>query len=40
MSGYDSDEDCARALDSGFDAYLTKPVEFPVLQSLLEKVSR
>jgi CheY-like chemotaxis protein len=38
MSGYDSDEDSQRALKSGFDAYLPKPVEFAMLQALLENV--
>jgi len=38
MSGYDSEEDCQRALSSGFNAYLAKPVEFSTLQSVLDKV--
>lgn len=38
MSGYDSDEDSQRALNSGFNAYLPKPVEFSTLQALLDKV--
>ncbi len=38
MSGYDSGEDSQRALNSGFNAYLPKPVEFSILQALLDKV--
>lgn len=39
MSGYDSEEDSHRAMKSGFNAYLAKPVEFATLQAALDKAS-
>ncbi len=36
MSGYGGDRDRARGLESGFDAYLVKPVEPRVLKAALE----
>lgn len=35
MSGYSREEDMARAIEAGCDAYLVKPVEFDRLQALL-----
>jgi signal transduction histidine kinase/ActR/RegA family two-component response regulator len=37
ITGYGSAEDRARALDAGFDAHLTKPVDHAMLTALLER---
>ena len=39
LSGFGTDEDVRRSAEAGFDYHLTKPVDFPVLQSLLQKIS-
>jgi CheY-like chemotaxis protein len=36
VSGYGQEEDIRRCVEAGFDAHLTKPVEFGTLQRLLE----
>ena len=35
LTGYGQDDDRAKALDSGFDEHLIKPVSFSTLQSLI-----
>ena len=39
ITGYGREEDRKRALESGFDAHLTKPVKFDQLWALLRDVS-
>ena len=39
LSGFGTDEDVRRSAEAGFDYHLTKPIDFPVLQSLLQKIS-
>jgi CheY-like chemotaxis protein len=39
ITGYGSPADRMRALDSGFEAHLVKPLDFEVLSSLLQTVS-
>jgi PAS domain S-box-containing protein len=38
LSGFGMEEDVRRSLEAGFDYHLTKPVEFPELRSLLQKI--
>ena len=40
MTGYGLPEDRSRALASGFDAHLTKPVDFAALSEVLERAGR
>jgi CheY-like chemotaxis protein len=40
LTGYGGAEDRHRALDAGFDAYLTKPVPFAQVEQLLGRVAR
>lgn len=37
LSGYGSSEDKQRAIASGFDAHLVKPVDFDVLRQLMNR---
>jgi len=39
VSGYGQDSDQERALKAGFNAYLTKPIDFNKLERLLRKVA-
>lgn len=39
LSGFGMEEDVRRSLEAGFDYHLTKPVEFQVLRSLLQKIA-
>jgi DNA-binding response OmpR family regulator len=36
ITGHGSDEDRRRGREAGFDAYITKPVDMPMLQSILD----
>jgi CheY-like chemotaxis protein len=36
ISGYGQEEDRRRSEEAGFDLHLTKPIDFPELQRLLE----
>ena len=38
LTGYGQAEDIRRAIDAGFDAHLTKPVELDALMGLLNEV--
>lgn len=38
LSGYGMEEDVAKSKEAGFDMHVTKPVEFAVLESAIEKV--
>jgi len=40
LTGYGNDADRARALQSGFDAHLVKPVGLSVLQATIEEVEK
>jgi CheY-like chemotaxis protein len=35
MTGFGQENDVARSLDQGFDLHLTKPVQLPLLDTLL-----
>ena len=37
MTGFGQESDVARSLDQGFDLHLTKPVQLPLLDTLLER---
>lgn len=37
MTGFGQESDVARSLDEGFDLHLTKPVQLPLLDTLLER---
>jgi PAS domain S-box-containing protein len=39
LSGFGTEEDIRRSAEAGFDYHLTKPIDFPDLQSLLQKIS-
>lgn len=39
MTGFGQESDVARSLDQGFDLHLTKPVQLPLLDSLLAKAA-
>jgi CheY-like chemotaxis protein len=39
LSGFGTEEDIRRSAEAGFDYHLTKPIDFPELQSLLPKIS-
>ena len=39
LSGFGTEEDVRRSSEAGFDFHLTKPIDFPDLQSLLQKIS-
>jgi PAS domain S-box-containing protein len=39
LSGFGTEEDVRRSREAGFDYHLTKPIDFPDLQSLLQKIS-
>jgi CheY-like chemotaxis protein len=40
LTGYGQDEDRLRALESGFDQHLTKPVSLSTLQAMIAAVER
>lgn len=40
LSGYGQEEDHRKAQEAGFDRHLTKPVDFEILTSLLDRVPR
>jgi PAS domain S-box-containing protein len=39
LSGFGTEEDVRRSREAGFDYHLTKPIDFPDLQWLLQKIS-
>ena len=39
LSGFGTEEDVRRSAEAGFDYHLTKPIDFPSLQSLLQKIA-
>jgi len=39
LSGFGTEEDIRRSSEAGFDFHLTKPIDFPDLRSLLQKIS-
>lgn len=40
LSGYDAQTEQSRALDAGYDAHLTKPIEFEQLFDMIEELAR
>jgi CheY-like chemotaxis protein len=36
LTGFGTDEDKAKAASAGFDMHLTKPLDFPALQTFLQ----
>ena len=39
MTGFGQESDIARSLDQGFDMHLTKPVQLPLLDTLLKQAA-
>ena len=39
LSGFGTEEDVRRSSEAGFDYHVTKPIDFPGLQSLLQKIA-
>jgi CheY-like chemotaxis protein len=39
LTGYGAPEDRERAMEAGFDAHLTKPVEYPTLAALFSTLA-
>src|SRR5512147_171797 len=39
VSGYGMDEDVARSREAGFVAHLTKPIDFPTLDGVIQRVA-
>jgi len=39
LSGFGTEEDVRRSSEAGFDYHMTKPIDFPGLQSLLQKIA-
>ena len=40
VSGYGMEDDVRKSLESGFEAHVTKPVNFQRLQVVIEQVAR
>jgi CheY-like chemotaxis protein len=40
LTGYGMDDDISRCKEAGFDAHLTKPVDFQVLEQMIQRMTR